>query len=113
VIDLAKMFDAVEVAIVASDTDLNIVYANARSKKMFKNQLNQGNLVGRSLTACHKPKTVEKIRKLFQEFRNKEKALDYYVMDTPGGKVTIVQVPFYDGGDLTGVMEFIFESALD
>jgi len=111
-IDLVKMFDAVEVAIVASDTDLNIVYANARSRKMFKNQLNQGSLVGRSLTECHKPETVEKIRKLFQEFRNKEKALDYYVMDTPGGKVTIVQVPFYDGSDLTGVMEFIFESAL-
>ncbi len=35
-IDLVKMFDTVEVAIVASDTDLNIVYANARSKKMFK-----------------------------------------------------------------------------
>ena len=41
-----------------------------------------------------------------------QKALDYYVMDIPGGKVTIVQVPFYDDGDLTGVMEFIFESAL-
>ncbi len=37
-IDLVKMFDTVEVAIVASDTDLNIVYANARSKKMFKDQ---------------------------------------------------------------------------
>ena len=111
-IDLVKMFDTVEVAIVASDTDLNIVYTNARSKQLFKDQLNQENLVGRSLTECHKPATVEKIKKLFQEFRNKEKALDYYVMDISGGKATVVQVPFYNGGDLTGVMEFIFESSL-
>jgi len=111
-IDLVKMFDTVEVAIVASDTDLNIVYANARSKKMFKDQLNQGSLLGRSLTECHKPATIEKIKELFQEFRNKEKALGYYVIDIPGGKATIVQIPFYDGDDLAGVMEFIFESAL-
>jgi len=111
-IDLVKMFDTVEVAIVASDADLNIVYANARCTKIFKGQSNQESLVGRSLTECHKPATVDKIRKIFHQFRNREKVLDYYIMDIPGGKATVVQIPFYDGGDFAGVMEFIFESTL-
>lgn len=61
---------------------------------------------------CHKPETVPKIRKMLQEFRNKEKALHYFLMGTPKGKYTLVHVPFYDGGDLAGVMEFIFETTL-
>ncbi len=65
------------------------------------------------MTEFHEPATVEKIRKIFQEFRTKERALHYYVMDIPGGKATVVNIPFYDGDDLAGVMEFIFESALD
>jgi transcriptional regulator with PAS, ATPase and Fis domain len=106
------MFDRVEVAIVASDPDFNIIYMNARAKKLFKEQFNKENLVGTSMTECHQPETMEKITKLFQEFRNKEKTLSYYISDFPGGKETIVQVPFYDGDELAGVVEFDFESSL-
>lgn len=111
-VDLAKMFDSVEVAIVASDPDFKIIYMNNRAKKLFKEQFNKENLVGTSMTKCHKPKTMEKITKLFQEFRNKEKTLSYYVSDVPGGKETVVQVPFYSHDEFAGVVEFDFESTL-
>ena len=111
-IDLVKMFDSVEVAIVASDPDFKIIYMNHRAKKMFKEQYNKEYLVGTSMTECHKPETMEKITKLFQEFRNREKTSSYYVGDITGGKETVVQVPFYNGDKLAGVVEFNFEGTL-
>jgi transcriptional regulator with PAS, ATPase and Fis domain len=111
-IDLVKMFDNVEVAIVASDPDFNIIYMNKRAKKLYKEQNYEEDLVGTSLIECHKPETMDKITKLFQEFRNKEKKFSYYIGDIPWGKETVVQVPFYNNGVLAGVVEFHFESIL-
>ena len=110
--DIKKMFDNVEVAIVASDPEFNVIYANERCKKVFKELLNEENFVGTNMSACHKPETMEKLKVLYQEYRDKKKPLDYYIMDIPGGKATIVSVPFYDGDDLAGVVEFVFESSL-
>jgi len=33
-------------------------------------------------------------------------------MDEPGGKITVVNSPFYNDGQFAGVVEFIFESSL-
>lgn len=110
--DLKSMVDNLEVAMVASDADFNIIYINQKGEKIFKALLNQENLVGRNMAQCHMPETMEKLKKLYQDYREKKKTLHYYVMDIPGGKATIVNVPFYDGDELAGVMEFIFESAL-
>jgi transcriptional regulator with PAS, ATPase and Fis domain len=113
VMDAEKMFNSLEVAIVGSDSDMNVIYANEKSRKMFKDMPNQGNLVGTSLTEYHKPETVEIIKSLFKAFRNKEKKLDYYKMELPGGKATVVQFPFYENEEFAGAVEFIIESALE
>ncbi len=105
-IDAKKMFDSLEVAIVGSDADMNVIYANEKGKKM-------GDLVGKSLTEFHKPETIGAIKALFESFRNKEKELGYYKTDTPNGKITVVQFPFYENDEFAGVVEFIAESALD
>ena len=110
--DVKKMFDNLKVAAIASDPDFNIIYLNKLGEELFKNIMNAENLVGSNMRVCHKPETNEKLEKLFQEYRKRERALDYYVMDIPGGKATIVNVPFYDGDEFAGVVEFIFESAL-
>ena len=111
-IDLVKMFDSVEVPIVASDPDFNTIYMNKRAKKLYKEQNYEEDLVGTNLIECHKPETMDKITKLFHKFRNKEKKLSYYIGDIPGGKETVVQVPFYNNGILIGVVEFHFEGTL-
>lgn len=110
--DAKKMFDNLKVAAIASGPDFNITYINRRGEELFKALMNAENLVGTNIRACHKPETNEKLEKLFQEYREKKRALDYYVMDLPEGKATIVNVPFYDGDEFAGVVEFVFESAL-
>jgi hypothetical protein len=64
------------------------------------------------MTGCHKPETIEKLKKIYQDFADKKTKLHYYVMDTPDGKATVVSVPFFNGVKLGGVVEFVFESTL-
>jgi PAS domain S-box-containing protein len=110
--DVAKMIENLNVAIVACDADFNATYANPKCKQIFKELLNMENFEGRPMAECHKPKTMEKLKKLFQEYKEHKRKLDYYTMDVPDGKLTIVNVPFYEGKTLAGVVEFIFEGSL-
>ena len=110
--DIANMFENLTVAIVASDANFKVIYANDKCKKMFKDMLNSENFVGDDLDDCHKPETMEKIKELYQEFRDKKKSLGYYTEDGSEGRLTIVNAPFYDGDEFAGVVEFIFEGSL-
>ena len=110
--DVRNMFDNLKVATIASDASYKIIYINKRGEELFKALMNAENLVGTDMRGCHKPETNEKLKNLFQEYREKKRNLDYYVIDVPGGKATIVNVPFYEDGEFSGVVEYIFESAL-
>jgi hypothetical protein len=110
--DTAEMIDKLNTAVVWCDADFNVINANPRCKQLFKELLNMENFVGRNMAECHKPETMTKLKKLFQEYKGKKIKLDYYTMDVPDGKLTIVNVPFYDGDTLVGVTEFIFEGSL-
>ena len=110
--DVKAITDGLQVAMVVSDADFNIIYANKRGEEVFKALLNVDDLVGRNMTGCHKPETIEKLKKIYQDFADKKTKLHYYVMDTPDGKATVVSVPFFNGAKLGGVVEFVFESAL-
>ncbi len=109
---IAELMDGLEAAVVACDAEFKVVYANASCKQAFKDLLHVENFVGNHMAACHKPETMTKLEKLFQEYREKKKKLDYYVMDVPGGKLTVVNVPSYAGDRFTGVVEFIFGGSL-
>lgn len=111
--DIAKVFETVQVAIVVADADYIVTYANEKCKQVFKDLLGAENFVGKNMNECHKPETVEKLARLFDEYKAKSRSLDYYTMDLPdGGKATIVNVPYYDGETFRGVVEFVFESSL-
>ena len=110
--DVGRLFDNLAAAIVAADEDFQVIYANEACKKLFKELLNAEGFVGKSMQQCHKPETREKMERLYQEYRDRTRKLDYYVMDIPGGKATIVNVPVYKDGEFKGVVEFIFESSL-
>ena len=110
--DVQKMFDNLNTAIVASDADFKVIYANPVCKQMFKVMLNMENFVGKHMGECHKPETMEKMKKTFEEYKEKKIKLDYYTMDIPDGKLTIVNVPFYEGDTFAGVVEFVFEGSL-
>jgi DUF438 domain-containing protein len=106
------MFDGLKVGMVASNTKFDITYINKRGTELFKALLSAEDLVGKNMAGCHKPETMEKLKIIYQEFRERKRSLHYYVMDGPDSKATIVQVPFYDENEFAGVVEFIFESAL-
>lgn len=112
--DIKQMCDNLDVAIVAADANNMVFYANERCKKLFKTLGLPEDFVGKNMHDCHQPATVEKMEKLIQEYREKKRILDYFVMDAPdGGKITAVNVPFYEGGTYAGIVEFAFESKLD
>lgn len=110
--DVKSMFDKLEVATVASDADFNVTYVNKRGEKVFKELLNQENFLGKNMARCHKPETMEKLKIMYQDFRDRKINLSYYTMDAPGGKITVVDVPYFNGDEFAGVVEFIFESGL-
>jgi transcriptional regulator with PAS, ATPase and Fis domain len=110
--NIADMVENLNAAILTCDADFNTTYANAKCKLMFKALLNMENFVGRPMAECHKPETMVKLRNLFQEYKEHKRKLDYYIMDIPDGKLTIVNVPIYKDEALAGVMELIFEGSL-
>lgn len=112
--DIKNIIDNLKVGAVASDTNYNIIYINKRGKEVskLKGVLNAESLMGSNIQSCHKPKTREILKNLFQEYREKKRCFYHYVVDLPSGKTTVVNVPFYDGDEFAGVVEFIFEGAL-
>ena len=110
--DVAKMFENINVAIVASDKNFKVIYQNEKCRELFQQVFNRANYVGSDLSECHKPETAEKVESYCREYREKKRALDYYTMDEPDGTVTVVNVPFYDGDEFAGLVEFVFESSL-
>lgn len=107
-----QMFENLNTAVAACDADFKVTYANPKYKRMSKAMLHMENFVGNHMADCHKPETMKKLEGQFAEYKEKKKNLDYYTMDIPDGKLTIVNVPFYEGATFAGVVEFIFEGSL-
>ena len=110
--DVKKMLENLNTAVVACDANFKITYANEKCKHMFKTTSNIEGFVGSHMRECHKPETMKKLEKLFAEYKEKKKNIDYYTVNIPNGKLTIVNVPFYESDTFAGVVEFIFEGSL-
>ena len=110
---IAAMFENLNVAIVASNVDFKVTYQNEKCKQLFGKIFGRADYTGSDLTECHPPAVTRKVEQYFSEYKHKIRQLDYYVIDEPTGTMTVVDVPFYEGGTFKGVVEFIFESALD
>jgi transcriptional regulator with PAS, ATPase and Fis domain len=110
--NVANIMASLNTAMLACDADFKVLYANEKCKKMFKDSLQVEDFVGNNMVDCHKPETMEKLKVLFKEYKQKTCNLDYYTMQTPGGTLTLVNVPFYNGDTFGGVVEFIFEGVL-
>jgi PAS domain S-box-containing protein len=110
-IDVEKMVENLNTAVVACDADFKIIYANRKCKQMFKAYKMEG-FVGNQMGDYHKSETMEKLRTLFADYAERKKNMDYYTTETPNGKLTIVNTPSYDGEIFAGVVEFFFEGSL-
>jgi len=109
---IINMFKNLNAAIVATDADYKVIYQNEKCRQLFKQAFGTSDYIGRSIHECHKAETTELIKTTYQEYLEKTRNLYHYVMDEPGGKITVVNSPFYNDGQFAGVVEFIFESSL-
>jgi hypothetical protein len=110
--DATNVWDNLNTAVVVSDPDFNVTYANQRAYDLFDELKIPGLKVGKNMAACHKPETMVKLKGIYQDFADKKIKVNYLTMDGPEGVLTIVNVPFYVGDVLGGVVEMVFESSL-
>ncbi len=110
--DISSIFNNLNAAIVAADKDFKVIYQNQKCREIFKEVFGRSDYIGALIHECHSPATTEKVKQYYKEYTGKKRTLDYYVMDEPTGKITVVNVPFYDGDVFEGIVEFIFESSL-
>jgi hypothetical protein len=110
--ECSKVWDNLNTAVVVSDPDFVVTYANKRAYALFDELKIAGLEVGKNMAACHKPETMVKLKGIYEDFAAKKIKVNYLTMDGPEGTLTIVNVPFYDGDALGGVVEMVFESSL-
>ncbi len=107
-----QMFEHLNAAIVACDADYKVIYQNEKCRQIFTEEFKKADYIGCDIAECHPPEATKKVKQYFKEYETKTRDLNYYVIDEPSGKITVVNVPFYDDGTFKGVVEFIFESSL-
>jgi DUF438 domain-containing protein len=112
--DFQCMYDGLPVAVVAVDADMKITYANPKGVENFRKWVDRwGTLIGRRLEECHNPESMDKIRAMFESFRKGDRSPRHYVRKRDDVTRTIVHIPFSEGDEFRGVIEMIFECALD
>lgn len=99
--------DEFRVAVTVADKDGRILYMNKKSASTFiKNGGHE--LVGSNLRDCHKPESWEKIKEIISSER-----ANCYTIEKEGVKKMIYQAPWYDGGELSGIVELSLEIPFD
>jgi Mrp family chromosome partitioning ATPase len=108
-----RTWDNLNTAVIVSDPDFIVTYANQRAFELFDELKIAGLGVGNDMANCHKPETMEKLKKIYQDFADRKIKINYLTMEGGSeGTLTIVNVPFYEGEALGGVVEMVFEGSL-
>jgi len=94
-------------AIIVCDKDVNIVYMNDQSIKIFQKP-ETPSLLGSNLFGCHPEKAQSKIRELMATGEN-----NTYTIEKNGKKKMIYQTPWIEGGQVKGMVECSFEIPIE
>lgn len=88
-------YKSINVSITICDTDGVVVYQNDKSIKTF------GDKTGQSMLPCHQQRSQDIIHHLLDDA-----ATNAYTIDKQGVKKMIYQTPWFDGGEVKGLIEF-------
>lgn len=99
-IDWTKEFSA---AITVCDNEGIITEMNEKSAATFKDD-GGFSLIGKSLFECHSKESATQIRELIDERKT-----NIYTIEKNGVKKLIYQAPWYDNGDMKGLVELSLE----
>lgn len=94
-------------AITVCDTEGNIIEMNNKSAEVF---INDGGyeLLGKNLFDCHSDNSTSIIKELIAE-----KKTNVYTIEKNGRKKLIYQAPWYNKGNLKGLVELSIEIPYD
>jgi transcriptional regulator with PAS, ATPase and Fis domain len=98
--DWAKEFPT---AITVCDKDGIILEMNDKAAATFEKDGGYG-LIGKNLFECHNQNSHDKIKEIL-----KEEKINVYTIEKNGKKKLIYQSPWFDGGELKGLVEFSME----
>jgi len=93
----------ISAAITVSNVNGIIIYMNEKSAKLFEKDGGY-DLIGRKLSDCHSNQS----NKIIEELINEKKS-NSYTIEKNGIKKLIYQTPWYDNGDVGGLVEISFE----
>jgi transcriptional regulator with PAS, ATPase and Fis domain len=99
--------DELSVAITVCDKDGTILEMNQKFAASFSKEGGY-QLIGKNLFECHSQESVNKIHELI----TKEKT-NVYTIEKNGVKKLIYQSPWFDSGELKGLVELTFEIPFD
>lgn len=86
--DVTTVWENLNTAVIVSDTDFNVTYANQRAYSLFSELKIAGLEVGKNMAACHQVATMEKLKSIYQNFAAKKIKINHLTMDGPEGTLT-------------------------
>ncbi|MBG0786689.1 MAG: PAS domain S-box protein [Anaerolineaceae bacterium] len=86
-------------AITVTDENAIIIAMNAKSAETFKGSGGR-DLIGQSVIDCHPPDVQDKVRELYGDCEP-----NTYTIEKNGKKKLIYQAPYFEDGELKGVVE--------
>lgn len=98
-----NFFEEINSAVTISDINGIIIYMNKKSAEVFKDEGGY-NLIGKSLFDCHNNQSIDIIKQLIGENKT-----NTYTIEKRGIKKLIHQMPWYDNGELKGLIELSIE----
>lgn len=96
----SKELDA---AITVCDIEGKIIYLNEKAAEVFKDDGGY-KLLGQNLFDCHSSQSNDKIKQIISERKP-----NTYTIEKAGKKKLIHQTPWYENGDMKGLVEFSIE----
>ncbi len=110
--EINKVWENLKAAVIVSDADFNVVFANPKAFELLEKLNIEGLEVGKNMAACHKPETMENLKILYNAFKSRELEIKHLTAETDDGTLTTVITPFFDDNIFSGVVEIAFECSL-
>ena len=95
-----RYFDELNCAVTVCNLEGKVIYYNKKAAQTFAAY---GEISGMNLKDCHSPASWEKIMHMLQSGNS-----NAYTIEKKGQKKFIYQTPWYDGGEIKGLVEFSF-----
>ncbi len=90
-------------AITVCGRDGTILAMNAKASQTFAKEGGHG-LIGRNVLDCHPEAARRKLQDMLREGSS-----NIYTIEKNGVRKLICQAPWYDGGELAGIVEIVLE----